>query len=328
MTFTLATPDEPGLRTAIEALASWQRSGEPLQLHPGDVGWHGRLGAATTADAVRTWSADGRPVAVALLDGGVPRITTDPALRQDRALAEAMAADLVRPERGVLPQPAAGEASLDAEPPVAEPPVAEPPVAEPPVAEPPVADPRSVEVPAGSMLEAVLAEQGWAAGEPWTPLERDLADPVVLPPAPHPLRIVEVRGDDAALVEAWAAVQRSAFGTTRATTARWHAMAAGPWASHACTLLGFDGDAPAAGIVAWSAGEGRPGLIEPLGVHVEHRGRGFARAITLAAAAALRARGATSAQVCTEAGRAAAVATYRSAGFEPQPTRYDRVRAA
>ena len=61
---------------------------------------------------------------------------------------------------------------------------------------------------------------------------------------------------------------------------------------------------------------------------VQHRGRGHARSITLAAAAALRELGASSAQVCTESERVGAVAAYRSAGFAALPERFDRVRDA
>lgn len=293
MTISLATPDRDALIEAIEALASWQLPGEPLQLHPGDLGWHSRIGASATADAVRTWSAEGRVVAVGLLDDGVLRVTTEPALRQDRALASAMADDIAQPERGVLP---VGETS--------------------------------VEVPTGALLDAVLAEAGWIVGEPWQPFELDLDDAVDPPVPGRPLRVVEVDGGDAGLVEAWCAVQRSAFDTSRATSERWFAMAEGPWAAHASTLLGFDGDEPAAGIIAWSAGRGRPGLLEPMGVHADHRGRGHARAITLAAAAALRELGASSAQVCTEGDRPGAIATYRAAGFAPMPVRFDRTRQA
>jgi hypothetical protein len=40
-----------------------------MQLHPGDVGWFWRFGAEATAAAARTWSRDGRILAVGLLDG-------------------------------------------------------------------------------------------------------------------------------------------------------------------------------------------------------------------------------------------------------------------
>lgn len=72
-----------------------------------------------------------------------------------------------------------------------------------------------------------------------------------------------------------------------------------------------------AAVTVWSAGEGRPGIIEPMGVHPEHRGRGHGVAITIAAAAALAEMGASSARVGTPTDNAAAVATYVGAGFEP-----------
>jgi ribosomal protein S18 acetylase RimI-like enzyme len=94
-------------------------------------------------------------------------------------------------------------------------------------------------------------------------------------------------------------------------------MAAGlPYADARC-LVAYDdqGNAVAAATV-WSAGCGRPGLLEPVGVHREHRGHGYGTAITLAAAAALRSLESSSAIVCTESSNTAAVATYGSAGFE------------
>jgi ribosomal protein S18 acetylase RimI-like enzyme len=70
-----------------------------------------------------------------------------------------------------------------------------------------------------------------------------------------------------------------------------------------------------AAVTVWSAGPGRPGLLEPVGVHPEHRGRGHGRAIGVAAAAALRELGSSCAVVCTPSANVAAVATYASAGF-------------
>lgn len=294
MTIELSTPGVDALQAVVQQLASWQRTAEPLQLHPGDIGWFQRLGADRAADAVRTWSADGRVVAVGLLDGDdLLRVTTAPERRQDPALADAMVDDIVRPERGVLPAGAV-----------------------------------SVEAPTGALLDERLGAAGWSTGEPWTPLERALDAPVETSEAPHPLRIVEVDGVDAGLVEAWSAVQRSAFETTASVPERWHAMADGATFASASCLLGFDGDSAAAGLIVWSAGEGRPGLIEPMGVHRDHRGRGHGRSITLAGAAALRDLGASSAQVCTESERVGAVATYRSAGFAPMAQRHDRARPA
>ncbi|MEU1023876.1 GNAT family N-acetyltransferase, partial [Streptomyces sp. NPDC005904] len=70
------------------------------------------------------------------------------------------------------------------------------------------------------------------------------------------------------------------------------------------------------------------GLLEPVGVHADHRGRGHGTAISVAAAAALRELGASSALVSTPTSNAAAVAAYRAAGYEPSSERLDLGRAA
>lgn len=81
-----------------------------------------------------------------------------------------------------------------------------------------------------------------------------------------------------------AAVQRAAFGGSTFTDERWHAMAAGPLYPDARCLVAYDdAGAAVAAVTVWSAGPGRPGLIEPMGVHPEHRGRGYGTAITVTA---------------------------------------------
>lgn len=105
MTIVLATPGSDGLDAAVVALREWQSDAAPRQLHPGDVGWFWQLGAQATAAAVRTWSRDGRILAVGLLDGpGLLRITTAPETRRDRELARSVIADVIEPGRGVLPR--------------------------------------------------------------------------------------------------------------------------------------------------------------------------------------------------------------------------------
>ncbi len=180
----------------------------------------------------------------------------------------------------------------------------------------------SVEAPTGALLQDLLLEHGWNADEPWTPLRRDLTRPVKDPG----LRI-EVTGP--AQVRARAAVQRAAFDGSTFTDAHWHAMAAGPPYADARCLVGYDarGNAVAA-VTVWSAGPGKPGLLEPMGVHREHRGHGHGRAITVAAAAALRELGSSSAIVCPPSTNAGAVATYRSAGFRRLPETRDLRRDA
>lgn len=79
-------------------------------------------------------------------------------------------------------------------------------------------------------------------------------------------------------------------------------------------------------VTAWSAGPGRPGLLEPLGVHADHRRRGYGTAICLAAAAHLREIGSSSVLVCTPSSLQSAVTTYEAAGFQRLPERLDRSR--
>jgi ribosomal protein S18 acetylase RimI-like enzyme len=184
---------------------------------------------------------------------------------------------------------------------------------------------RSVEARSGAALRDLLHRDGWPAGEAWTPLSRDLTGPV----EDGGLRIVTLdagHAPDRAVADR-VAVQRAAFPTSTFTEQRWHAMAATPPYRRARCLVGHarTGEAVAA-VTVWSAGTGRPGLLEPMGVHREHRGRGHGRAITLAAAAALREMGASAATVCTPGGNTGGVATYVSAGFRrlPDVTDFDR----
>ncbi|MFB1042185.1 GNAT family N-acetyltransferase [Streptomyces chrestomyceticus] len=286
MAMMLGKPGADGLDEAVAALREWQDDRAPVQLHPGDLGWYRRFGAAATAAAVRTWSRDGRTLAVGLLDGpGLLRLAIAPDARRDEELARRLAEDVTGPEHGVLP---AGKARVDA--------------------------------PADALLHDLLAEAGWDTDEPWTPLRRDLAQPVEDPGVR-----IEVAGPRQATVRA--AVQRAAFDGSTFTDGNWHAMAAGaPYADARCLIAyGDRGDAVAA-VTVWSAGPGKPGLLEPMGVHREHRGRGYGKAVTVAAAAALRQLGSSSAMVCTPSSNTGAVATYASAGFRRLPETRDRYR--
>ena len=134
---------------------------------------------------------------------------------------------------------------------------------------------------------------------------------------------------DTELVEARCAVHVAAFDGSTFTPQRWHAMAAGPAYADARCLVGYDDQGvPVAAATVWSAGPGRPGLLEPVGVHRDHRGRGHGTAITLAAAAALREMGASSATVCTPSANVGGVATYVAAGFRALPEVADLRRGA
>jgi GNAT superfamily N-acetyltransferase len=283
----LSKPNVDGLSEVVRVLRDWQHDGIPVQLHPGDLGWYWRFGADATAAAVRTWSRERQILAIGLLDGpGLLRLAIAPEAQRDEELARQMVADVAAPERGVLPQ---GEIYVEA---------------------------RLAEV-----LRGLLFDDGWQADEPWTPLQRDLANPVKGCGVK-----IEMAGPEQAPVRA--AVQRAAFVGSTFTEERWHAMRAGAPYSEARCLIAYDdqGIAVAAATV-WSSGPGRPGLLEPMGAHRDHRGRGFGRAITVAAAAALRELGSSSAIVCTESSNVGAVATYKSAGFQELPAVRDLRRS-
>jgi GNAT superfamily N-acetyltransferase len=287
MAVAMQTPDAGSVHVVVEALRSWQRDGALVQLHPGDLGWAWRHGETTVADSVRAWSDDGSVVAVGFIDGpALIRLTVAPARWSDHDVARRVLADLVDPDGGVLP-----------------------------------AGPAAVEVPTGTAVHGLLRSAGWTVGEAWTPLARDLTRTVG---EPSGLRIEVVTPAE---VPAFTSVHRSAWGNENFTDDLWHVMAGGmPFRDGQC-LLGRDADGTAvAGVTIWAAGAGRPGLLEPMGVHAEHRGKGHGRAICVAAAAALQNLGASTAWVCTPSSLRSAVATYRSAGFDPLPERFDLVR--
>lgn len=287
MAIEVDTPNGGRLGEVVGVLRNWQDEARPTQLHPGDLGWYWRHGPEAMAAALRTWSRSGRILAVGFLDGpGVLRMTVAPQVWRGEELAHQVVADVADPRRGILP---AGKVS--------------------------------VEAPNGTLVQDLLTDAGWSLGEPWTPLRRDLTDPV----EPIGLRIKVIQPG---LEPEFTAVHRSAWGNSRFTDELWRTMAAGlPFADARC-LLGYDERGSAvAGATVWSAGPGKPGLLEPVGVHADHRGHGYGRGITLAAAAELKKLGSSSAEVCTLSSLTAAVASYRSAGFRQLPQRLDRTRA-
>ncbi|MER6978782.1 GNAT family N-acetyltransferase [Streptomyces carpinensis] len=288
MAIVSGKPGVDGLGEAVGVLREWQYDGAPMQLHPGDLGWFWRFGAQATAAAVRTWSRDGRILAVGLLDGPeLLRLTIAPDVQRDEELAQRLVEDVTEPERGVLME---GKVY--------------------------------VEAPMGALVQDLLFEDGWSADEPWTPLRRDLTEPVEDPGVR-----IEVIGPEQAHVRT--AVQRASFDRSTFTDEHWYAMAAGlPYADARCLVAYDDQGNAVAAVTVWSAGPGKPGLLEPMGVDREHRGHGYGKAITVAAAAALRELGSSSAIVCTPSSNVGAVATYTSAGFEQRPEIRDRRRDA
>jgi ribosomal protein S18 acetylase RimI-like enzyme len=288
MAIVLGMPGPGGLGEAVGVLREWQYDGAPMELHPGDLGWFWRFGAEATAEAIRTWSRDGRTLAAGLLDGPrLLRLMIAPEALRDEELAQQLVADVTQPERGVL-----------------------------------IPGKVNVSAPMGALVQDLLSAHGWDTGEPWTLLRRDLTEPV------KDLGVrIEVIGPEQAHVRA--AVQRASFDNSTFTDERWHAMAAGlPYADARCLVAYDDQGNAVAAVTVWSAGPGKPGLLEPMGVHRDHRGHGYGNAITVAAAAALQELGSSSAIVCTPSSNVGAVATYTSAGFRQLAEILDRCRDA
>jgi ribosomal protein S18 acetylase RimI-like enzyme len=194
-----------------------------------------------------------------------------------------------------------------------------------------VADPSAGVLPAGGgtvetrfgrAFRSLLDSHGWLPDEPWTPLHRDLTDTV----EGYALRVETVGPSH---VEDRVAVHCAAFAGSTFTVDRWHTMTSGIPYQQARCLVGYDDeDAAVAAVTVWSAGPGRPGLLEPMGVHRDHRGCGHGTSITLAAAAALREMGSSSATVATPASNTGGVATYTAAGFDAGPDVTDFRRPA
>lgn len=275
MTIAMTTPSTAELPSVIESVASWQQEGSPIQVHPGDLGWYERFGAAALAAALRVWTRDGDIVAVGFLDESeLIRMAIAPVIGDDVGIANHIADDFVDALDEVLP---AGGGVVEAR--------------------------------FGNALQRVLTDRGWTADAPWTPLHRDLTPPV--PPTSLQVKVV---GPE--LIEDRVTVEAAAFPGSSLSADRWRQMAGGYAYRDAECLVGYDEDGVAvAATTVWSAGRDRPGVIEPLGVHGDHRGRGHGVAITLTAAEAMRRMGCSSATVATPSSNAAAVATYQAAGF-------------
>lgn len=289
----VTTPDASRLAEVGEALAQWQVDGGPVHLHPGDLGWYSRCGAEETASSIRIWADGGTPSAIGLLDGPqLLRLAIDPMRRKDAGLATAIADSIEHPDGGVF---APGQATVEAR--------------------------------GADALTRTLGRRGWQEDEPWVPLRMDISAPV----QPTSTRI-ETIGEDRA--GEWVGVHWSAFrgspledGVRQTFIHRWLAMISGPFAGASRSLAAFDENGkPVAVTTVWSAGPGRPGLIEPMGVHRDYRGRGYGVEITRAGAAALREMGSSSALVAAEGANSGALATYLAAGFVPDPSDVDMSR--
>lgn len=275
MTTMMAMPSVADLPAVIDSVASWQLEGSPIQVHPGDLGWYERFGAESLAAALRVWTRGSDTVAVGFLD--------------ESELIRMAIAPAIGDDDGIATHIA--DDFVDS------------------LGELLPSGSGIVEARFGNALQRVLTDRGWTADDPWTPLHRDLTLPV-----PSSSLQVKVVGPE--LIEDRVMVEAAAFPGSSLSADRWRQMAGGSAYRNAKCLVGYDEDGAAvATTTVWSAGRDRPGVIEPLGVHRDHRGRGHGVAMTLAAAEAIRRMGCSSATVATPSSNAAAVATYQAAGF-------------
>jgi predicted N-acetyltransferase YhbS len=288
MTIWLGTPGVDGLAGVVGKLGEWQREGDLFQLHPGDLGWYWRFGAERAAAAVRVWERDGEVLAIGLLD--------EPDLLR-LALAPEALDDVELAERIVEDSSDPARGVL-------------------------IEGKVYFEAPSTGVIQELLTKDGWQLDDPWQPLRRDLTEPVE-----NSGLTIEVVGPETAAERT--ELQRAAFDGSTFSEGRWHAMAAGTAYATARCLIGRDEQGTGVAVITvWSISPGKPGLIEPMGVHRDHRGRGYGEAITRAGAAALRDLGASSALVATPCSNVGAVATYEAAGFRPLPQTRDQVRQA
>jgi GNAT superfamily N-acetyltransferase len=273
----LERPGRAGAGEISAVLASWEPPGGcAAQLHVGDIGWNLRVEDDHVDDMLLVWRlGDGAVAAIGLLD--------DPsslrvAVDPGRASDDVMAAQLAEHIEDVLKE---GAAAVDG-------------------------------LPAPAALRLALAARGWtAAPDAWVHLWRPIGpdDAARDTASAGPLR---TDGDLADRV----AVQVSAFEGSTSTVERWRLMQAGPAYDAALDLLVRDNDGVvAAGATAWSAGPGRCAILEPVGTHRDHQGRGHGRSVIEAACTALARTGASGVAVHTPASNVGAVAAYRAAGF-------------
>lgn len=283
---TCDVPPVHRLRAVARQLCRWQHDPWPGHLHPGDLGWHSSVGPERMARDLRVWSRGGAPVAIGMFDGpDVLRLALDPALVDDEELANRLARDLDS-GAGLF----SGQEAV-------------------------------VEARGARALSAVLRAAGWDNDEPWIPMTLDLSGALDLSRLERSGLRVEQVGADAA--DLWTSIHWSSFkgtpydaGARARFVERWTVLMTGPFADRAISLLAHDRDGtPVAVTCVWTSTQGRPGLVEPMGVHRAHHGRGYAVAITLAGARALQESGASSAAVVAEGSNPAALATYQSSGF-------------
>jgi predicted N-acetyltransferase YhbS len=163
-------------------------------------------------------------------------------------------------------------------------------------------------------LAAALRRHGFSpvrsAGGVLTRELHRLPEPVV--PAGYHLAAVQTPAQVLGRVEG----HRAAFAPSELTLKSYERVRrTWPYRSELDRIAATDDGAVVAFCTAWIDEGNAAGLLEPVGTHPAHRLRGLAKAVCLDALRALREAGARTAQVGFE--NAAALATYRSLGFEP-----------
>jgi len=176
--------------------------------------------------------------------------------------------------------------------------------------------------------EELVSGNDWSDGLPipgWEPDQKESW--LVLSWAPQPVSSRAETVVGGAMTSDRVLVHRAAFAGSTFTVERHRTMMRSPAGGLAVeTLVRTPSGEPAAAATGWFAGEGRCGLLEPVGTHPDHRGHGYGRDAVLGACAALVHRGASAVAVVTPAANEAAVALYRSAGFTVMGENRDWVR--
>jgi GNAT superfamily N-acetyltransferase len=248
MAIELSTPDVGRLGAVVRALRDWQDDASPTQLHPGDLGWYWRHGPDAVAAALRTWSRDGQVLAIGFLDG--PEV-----LRMTVAPQVWRQEELAHRVVADVSEPQRGVLP---------------------------AGKVSVEAPNGTRVQGLLTDVG---------SERRRAVDAASP-RPRGSGGTTRSADRGRRVRSGVRVHRRSpvgMGSARFTDGLWRAMAVGlPYTDARCLLAYDDRGVAVAGATVWSAGPGKPGLLEPVGVHADHRRHGYGREISIAAAAQLK----------------------------------------
>ena len=168
-----------------------------------------------------------------------------------------------------------------------------------------------IDAPYPAAVRVVLAARGWDLDpDPWPALYRPVTESDL---AENDAAVRSVLSD--AEVEQRVEVQQRMFERSESTVAGWHRMRQTAAYSADLDLMLCEGGHAVAAATAWSAGVDKCGLLEPVGVHVDHRGKGYGSHVVRAACAALARAGASGVAVFTSASNEPAVALYKSCGF-------------